>query len=276
MSAPTWVIARWEYRRAVRSRALLVTAGIFGLLTAAVTLVALATVRDLGLSGVGPASASLVNLAVLVPSLMGIVVGAASLLGAGDAGLVASIAAQPIRRSSLPVGAVLGLTGALWTTLAVGLGVALVLIGGAADATDVSALVTLVGTTAGVVAASVSIGVVVAVAASTRVQAISTSVAVWIAMALGVDLAIAALAPSIHLGPTWLLLTILLDPIECGRVLALLGTDLEGTALGPFGAYVLDRFGIVGSIGVLGGALVAWIVLPLAIAGIAIGRKDLR
>ena len=47
-----------------------------------VTLLAFRTVRELGLSGIGPASATLVNLGVLLPSLMGLLLGAGSLVGA--------------------------------------------------------------------------------------------------------------------------------------------------------------------------------------------------
>ena len=274
MSA-TVTIARWEYRRAVRSRWTITTAAVFAVLTFVVTMAAMGTIRDLGLDGIGPASASLVNLAVLVPSLIGVVVGAGSLIGAGEQGFLSLMAAQPIDRSSLAVGAFLGLTRALWSTLAIGLGVASIVLAGAAGPDDVLSLGILVATTAGVSSASVAIGIAIAAVVSSRVQAISAAVAGWIALALGVDLAIAALAPTIHLGPAGLLATILMDPIESGRILALLGTDLEGSALGPFGAYVVGRFGSTGAVLILGGALVLWTALPLMLARAVLRRRDL-
>jgi hypothetical protein len=72
-----------------------------------------------------------------------------------------------------------------------------------------------------------------------------------------------------------LLLAILANPLEAGRILALLGTNFEGTALGPFGAYLISSFGRWGAVGVLVLDLVAWTLLPLGVARWALPRKDL-
>jgi ABC-type transport system involved in multi-copper enzyme maturation permease subunit len=275
MTAAVWVVARWEYRRSVTARWVMTMAAVFALLCFAVTVLALGTVRDLGLTGVGPASATLVNLGVLLPSLMGLVLGAGSLVGAGETGLLAMMAAQPIARPALAVGATLGLTRALWTTLAVGFGVAAIVLAGVAAAGDVAAIVALILATACVSAASVSIGVAISAIAGSRVQAISAGVATWIVLSLGVDLGLAALAPSIHLGPAGLLVAVLADPLESGRILALLGSNLEGTALGPFGAYLLSAFGTVGSVVLLCATLAAWFLAPMWLARTALRARDL-
>ncbi|MGZ8630335.1 MAG: ABC transporter permease [Actinomycetota bacterium] len=276
MSAhPVSVIASWEYRTAVRARWVLTMAVVFGLLCVMVTLLAFRTVRELGLSGIGPASATLVNLGVLLPSLMGLLLGAGSLAGAREYGMLAMICAQPLRRSQVATGTFLGLTASLCTTLGIGFGVAMLIIAGVATASDVPALVTLIGATLGVGAASVAIGVAISSLVSSRVQAVTLAVGLWIVLSLGVDLALAALAPSVHLGPTGLLVAILANPLEAGRILALLGTNLEGTALGPFGAYLISAFGRWGTIAVLVGDLVAWTLVPLGVARWALPRKDL-
>jgi ABC-type transport system involved in multi-copper enzyme maturation permease subunit len=250
-------------------------AAIFALLCITVTVLAFRMVRELGLGGVGPASATLVNLGVLLPSLMGMLLGSGSLVGASELGVLGMMAAQPIPRSSLVTGAFVGLTRALWTTLAIGFGLALVVMAGVAQPGDLPALATLIGATFAVAAASVSIGIAISAIVSSRVQAISTGVAVWIALSLGVDLTLAALAPSIHLGPAGLLAAILANPLEAGRILALLGTDLDGTALGPFGAYLVSRFGTAGSVALLAGDLVAWVAVPMWIGAAALRRKDI-
>jgi hypothetical protein len=107
------------------------------------------------------------------------------------------------------------------------------------------------------------------------VQAVTLAVGLWIVLSLGVDLALAALAPSVDLGPTGLLVAILANPLEAGRILALLGTNFEGTALGPFGAYLLTTFGRWGTVALLVGDLVAWTLVPLLVARWALPRKDL-
>ena len=272
---PTRVIASWEYRNAVRARWVLTMAAVFGLLCVAVTLLAFRTVRELGLSGIGPASATLVNLGVLLPSLMGLLLGAGSLAGSREQGMLAMICAQPLKRSQVTAGAFLGLTGSLWTTLGIGFGCAMLIMAGVARGSDVPALVTLIGATFGVAAASVAIGVAVSALVGSRVQAISFAVGLWIVLSLGVDLALAALAPSVHLGPAGLLGAILLNPLEAGRILALLGTNFQGTALGPFGAYLIATFGKVGTVALLVADLVAWTVAPLLVARWALPRRDL-
>jgi ABC-type transport system involved in multi-copper enzyme maturation permease subunit len=273
--SPVLTIAGWEFRTSVRARWVLVMAAIFGLLCLIVTLLGFRTVRELGLSGIGPASATLINLGILLPSLMGLLLGSGAIVGAREQGLLAMMAAQPMRRSSIATGAFLGLTASMWTTLGVGYGVALLVMSSVARGSDVPALVTLIGATLAVAAASVAIGVALSSFASNRAQAVAGGVGLWIVFALGVDLALAALAPSVHLGPQGLLAAIALNPLEAGRILALLGTNFRGTALGPFGAYLVSTFGTVGSVAVLVGALAVWTVGPLVLAGWALPRRDL-
>jgi Cu-processing system permease protein len=268
-------LAGWEYRGSVRARWVLVMAVVFALTCLAVTLLSFRNVRALGLTGIGPASAALVNLGVLVPSLMGMLLGAGSLAGSREDGLLPMLAAQPIRRSALATGAFVGLTGSLWVTLGLGYGVAAVVLSGVVRADDLPALVALVGATFGVAAASVAIGVAISAAASTRAQAVAAAVGVWILTALGLDLALAALAPALQLGPTGLLVAILLNPLEAGRVLALLGTNLRGSALGPFGAYLVSTFGSGGAVAILVLALATWVLVPLQVARVVLPRKDL-
>jgi ABC-type transport system involved in multi-copper enzyme maturation permease subunit len=268
-------VAGWEYRTSVRARWVLVMAAIFGLLCLTVTLLGFRTVRELGLTGIGPASATLVNLGVLLPSLMGLLLGSGAVVGAREQGLLAMMAAQPMRRGSIATGAFLGLTGSMWTTLGIGYGVALLVMSSVARGSDVPALVTLIGATLGVAAASVAVGVALSSFATNRAQAVAAAVGLWIVLSLGVDLALAALAPSVHLGPQGLLVAIALNPLEAGRILALLGTNFRGTALGPFGAYLVSTFGTVGSVVLLVSLLVVWTVLPLLLARWALPRRDL-
>jgi Cu-processing system permease protein len=185
------------------------------------------------------------------------------------------MAAQPLRRSSIVTGMFVGLTASLWTTLAIGFGAALLVMSGVASSSDVTGIVTLLVSTFGVAMACVSIGVALSTASSTRAQAVAAAVGLWIVLALGVDLALAALAPSIHLGPAGLLAAVLLNPLEACRILALLGTDLRGAALGPFGAYLITTFGVGGTIAILVGDLVVWTAVPLWLARRLLPRRDL-
>lgn len=271
---PVRTIAAWEFRSSVRSRWVLVTAVVFGVLCLGVTLLAFRNVRAFGLAGIGPASATLVNLGVLLPSLMGLVLGAGGLAAGREQGWFALLAAQPIRRSSLVVGTFLGLTASLWTTLGLAYGAAAIVLSGVARPEDLPTIGALVGSTFGVAAAAVAIGIAVSSVASSRTQAVAAAVGVWVVAALGLDLALAAIVPALQLGPGGLLAAILMNPLEAGRVLALLGADLRGSALGPFGAYLVATYGAAGAIAILALDLGVWVVVPIQIARAAVRRRD--
>lgn len=275
MSRPLATVASWEYRLAVRARWVLVMGTVFAVLAVAVTLLAFRTVRSLGLQGIGPAGAALVNLGVLLPSLMGLLLGAGSFAGERNHGMLSLLLVQPVRPGGVVLGAFLGLTGSLWTTLALGYGATLVILSGAATAGEVPALAALIGATFAVTAVGVAMGAAVASWSGGRLQALATAAGVWILLALGLDLALAALAPTVHLGPGGLLVAVLLNPLEAARILALLGADLEGSALGPFGAYLLSRLGPGGATGILLADLASWIAVPLGLARWALSRRDL-
>lgn len=274
MSA-TSALAGWEFRAAVRSRWVLGTAIAFSGLALALTLVGLASARDLGLSGAGPAATSLVNLGVLVPSLMGLLLGAGHLAGAREQGMLGMLGAQPIARRTIVLGGFAGLTASLWTTIGVGFGIAGLVLSGMADADQILPLVVLITATLAVGATANAIGMAVSSLSSGRVQALAMAIVLWIIFAFGIDLALAAIAPLMRFGPFSLLVAILLNPLESARVLALLAMRPGGTALGPFGAYLLERFGSAGSALILIGGLSMWIAGSLAVATRMLKKRDL-
>ena len=275
MSGAVGAIAAWEFRLAARARWILAMGAVFALLAGGVTFLALGRVRSLGSTGIGPAGAALVNLGVLLPALMGLLLGAGSFAGERDHGMLALLLAQPIQPGRVVLGAFLGLAGSLWATLGIGYGVALLLLSAVARGHDVLAIAVLVGSTFAVAAVGVAVGAALAAWSRRRLQALALATALWIALALGFDLALAAVAPTVRLGPGGLLVAVLMNPLEAGRILALLGMELEGTALGPFGAYLLVRFGTAGSIALLAADLIAWEAAPLALARSVLSRGDL-
>jgi Cu-processing system permease protein len=267
-------LAGWELRRAVRSRWVIGTAVAFAAMALGVTQLGLRSLRDLGLSGVGPASAGLVNLGVLLPPLMALLLGAGAVAGARERGLLAMLLVQPVSRSSLVIGMFLGLASALWITVALGLGLSAVVLAGVAKTSDLVSFAALVGSTLGVGTAGLAIGIGISTFATSRTQAVTIAVTLWFLLALGMDLALAGLGPAVHLGPEGLLGAVLVNPLEGARILAILAASPEGTALGPFGSYLVDTFGTGGSAAVIGLSLVAWTVLPLTAARYRLGRRD--
>ncbi len=275
MKSATASLASWEFRGAARSRWVIGTAIAFAALCLAVSLLGMRSLRELGLAGVGPASAALINLGILLPAIMGLLLGGNALVAAREQGVLSMIAVQPIPRTSIVIGAFLGVAGALTISVLFGFGSAAVVLSGVAKGSDVLPLIALVGSTLGVAYACISIGLSFSAFARSRLQATSTAITLWFLLALGMDLALIAIAPAVRMGPVGLLLAVLLNPLEAGRVLALLGASPDGTVLGPFGAYLVESFGTGGAAALLIVSIVLWTVVPLVIARWLLTRGDL-
>jgi ABC-2 type transport system permease protein len=266
-------LAGFELRGAARTRWLSIGGLIFAAAAIAVTLAGLRSLSALGLAGAGAATDGLVHLSLLLPPLIGLLLGAGSLARDRERGMMAMVAAQPLRRGMLPLAAFGGSLLAVWVVLAAGLGVALVLLATVATLADLTAfgIVLAVGLLA--TASAVAIGVAISAVASTHHQATAAAASVWLLLALGMDLLLAGVAPGLRLGPAGLLAAVLLNPLEAARVLAVMLLD-GGHALGPFGTYLTRRFGQLGAQGVLVTAVAVWTIAPLLFARWITVRRD--
>ena len=267
-------LAAFELRGAARSRWVLIGAGVFAMAAVAATVAGLRSFASLGLAGAGAATDGLIQVALLLPPLIGLLLGAGSLARDRERGLLAMFASQPVSRTVLGIAAFLGCLVAVWAVVAFGLGAGALLVSTVATLADLSALAMVVGVALALSAAAVAIGVAIAALASTHQQATAAAAAMWLLLALGLDLLLAGVAPGLRLGPAGLLAAVLVNPIEAARVLVLLLLEGAG-ALGPFGAYLTDRFGRTGAIALLTGSLLHWILAPLGLAILATSRRDI-
>jgi ABC-2 type transport system permease protein len=266
-------LAGFELRGAARTRWLSVGGVIFAAAALAVTLAGLRSLSALGLAGAGAATDGLVHLSLLLPPLIGLLLGAGSLARDRERGMLAMLASQPVRRGVLPLAAFAGSVGAVWIVLAAGLGVALVVLSTVATVADLYAFAVVLGVGLVATASAVAIGIAISAVASTHHQATAAAASVWLLLALGMDLLLAGVAPGLRLGPAGLLAAVVLNPLEAARIWALLVLE-GGAALGPFGAYLTDRFGVRGTHGVLAAVMTAWTVGPLLVARRITGRRD--
>lgn len=274
LTAQMRTIAGWELRQALRSRWVAALAVVLAGSAAGVTLLGLRSARQLGLTGTGGAASAVVNLAVLLPPLFALLLGLTSLAGRGDRSMVAVVAAQTLPRGRLLLASFAGLCAALWLTLALGFGLSALVLAGAASTGDLAPLAAVAGATAATATACLALGMTVGALASSRAQATALAVAAWFVFTLGMDLALVGLAPAMHLGPTGLLAAILANPVESGRILALLGNDAGPSLLGPFGGYLHDAFGVATAAGLLVASLATWTGAALAAAVVAGHHRD--
>ena len=267
-------IAGWELRQALRSRWVAAMALVLAGSAAAVTLLGLRSARELGLSGTGGAASAILNLAVLLPPLFALLLGLTGVAARSDRSMVTVVAAQLLSPGRLLLASFAGLAGALWLTLALGFGLSALVLAGAASTGDLAPLAALAGATAATATACLALGVTIGSVAPSRGQATAVAVAAWFVFTLGMDLVLAGLAPAMHLGPAGLLTAVLANPVESGRILALLGNDAGPSLLGSFGGYLHDAFGVVTAAVVLTASLMTWTAGSLSVAMAAGRRRD--
>jgi hypothetical protein len=68
------------------------------------------------------------------------------------------------------------------------------------------------------------------------------------------------------LGGAALLATLLMNPVEIVRVLAIIHLEPDLQVLGPFGSYLLESLGTTTATALLSAALAAWVVIPISAA----------
>lgn len=266
-------VAGWELRGAARSRWVLACALLYTAAAVMLTLAGLRSLRALGITGVGAALDGLLNLGVLLPPLAGLLLGAGAVSGARERGVLAMMASQPVERRSIGWGMMLGLTGAVWVAVVVGLGLVSVVLAPAATVGDLAAVGVVVGATLVAGTVGVSLGLAISSLTRSRSQATLAAAVVWFIAALGIDLLLAGLAPGLRLGPSGLLWAVMVNPLEAIRLLAMM--ILDSGSLGPFGAYLMHRFGTGGGYLVLGAIVAVWTIVPMLVTGRALRRRDL-
>ncbi|WP_254821106.1 ABC transporter permease [Haloglomus halophilum] len=261
---PLAAVATREYRILVRSRWAVGLVALFGLFTVAVV--------RFGGSAVGPGRAdavvaTVVELGVYLVPLAAVAVGYDTVVGADERGSLELVLALPLSRAELLVGrfagraAVLGgatlvgfLPGGLVLTLTLGPGglgaYAAVALAAVALGWAVLAIATLVSTVA-----------------VEKTHALGLSLAGWLWVVLLHDLVAFAAIAGLDLGSRAVAVAVLLNPVDCFRVLALSQVDVVA---GGFGS-VLAAAGL--SVPVVAAALAGWVVVPTAVAARLLGRR---
>lgn len=257
---PSMVVAHWEMRAAARSRWVLVVAGIYTAAAIGITLISLRSMSALGLRGVGAAIDGLIGLALLIPPLFGILLGAGILSRAREEGMLALVTVQPIPRSAITWGTALGATMTVWSGLGIGLGLVAALLAPTATRADVAGFAVVVAATLVAGASGVVLGTLVSVLASNRGQAMLAAAGIWFVAALGMDVIVATTAPA-SLGPGGLFTVTMLNPLAAIRTLGLAIIDPD--SLGVFGINLREWFGSPGLRLVLGSVVAAWLLVPL-------------
>lgn len=271
MSAFSSVVGK-ELRDASRSRWLLGFAATFGVTALAISL-AQAQGGEGG-QGFNRTTAGLVNLCLLLVPLLALVLGAGAVAGERERGTLASLLAQPISAPELLIGKYVGLTLAVWGAIALGFGAAGVLIALLRPVSEVGGYLLFTALAAGLAMTMLSVGMLVSVWSTNRLQALAIAIVLWFALVLFYDLVAIALAVALAPSGQTLVLAVLANPVEAARLLAIVGLEPDLRVLGPLGAYLVTEVGVGTTTALLLGALAAWTAVPLALAARVLARQD--
>jgi Cu-processing system permease protein len=276
-SSPLLLCARQELLLAVRSRWTQIFALVFAGLSLAVASSGYILTGGYGVQDFARTAASLVQLVVLLVPLASLLMGTLALTP--ERGASELLYSQPVPRSAILLGKLLGLFEALAAAQALGFGAAGLLIFSQAGGAGLGTFLLLA--LGSLILTAVFLGLAALLAAGSpergRARVLALALVVWFAAVVVFDVAALGLASLLPSGfaSRVLILGVLLNPADAVRTGALLAA--EGTA--AFGAASLAflRFtrGTLGAGLLITGSLLLWLVVPTLLAIGRLRRSDL-
>jgi Cu-processing system permease protein len=269
-------VIRKEWNDAIGNRWLIGYTVLLAVLGLAATATGLGSTSGLGLQAFGRTTATLMNMCLLLSPLMAVLMGAASIAGERERGTLDHLLAQPITRRALLLGKHAGLLAALTAATIAGFVPAGFLITSAAGPGVIGHYLIFPAIASLAAAAMCGIGMFISVSSRSGVQAQGAAVFTWFAFVLLYDLVlVGALAVSGMPAP-WLAATLVANPVDAARVLGVLALEPDLYLLGPAGAYLTGLLSPRGAAMLLGGALLAWTVVPILAAAARFRLKRSR
>jgi Cu-processing system permease protein len=274
---PILTIARRELMETIRSRWVALSGALFGVLALALSVFGMRSVGAFGVGGFSRTAIGLLNLVLYLVPLLALLLGINSMAAEREEGPLEVLLAQPIARRAIVFGKFCGLAVALAAALCGGFGAAGLVIGIAGADANAGGYAMLLLRAAGLGLVFLSLGLWIASAAATRLRAITWGLLLWFATVLLYDLAIvgatalfggAALRAALGL----LLVANPVDLVRVGTLIHLGGADSFGLTAQALIGFLRGPYGSL----LLGGALLAWIVLPLLGAARTFARRDFR
>ncbi|WP_049928648.1 ABC transporter permease [Halopiger goleimassiliensis] len=261
------VVAETEYRLAVRGRWAIALTAIFAAFALGLTTFSGSSVSP---EGFERTVASLAVLAVYLVPLAALAFGYDAVVGREESGWLQTLFALPVDRSWLVVGTALGRAVVLASATIVGFGVAGGFLLQEFGLGGFDAYVRFLLAAVGLGLAFLAIAVLVSTLAREKTHALGASLLIWAWFVLVHDLLGLGVIAAFDLSETAVSALLVANPTGVFRALVLGSLGAAGDA--GF-ASVLAEAGL--STAVLAVALVAWIVLPIALAALAIRRRRL-
>ena len=269
------IVAAQELRINVRNKWVLVFALVFGALTLAISYFGLVTAAVVGFEGFTRTSASLLNLVLYLVPIVALTM--ATLSFTGEANSSQLLFSQPITRTEILLGKVVGLSLSMATATLGGFGLAGLVVASRVGTQGLLRFLAFVGLAILLELIFLSLGAMVAILAGKKSKAFGFSLFVWFLFVLFYDLLVIGFAFIFKERTANLLVFLSLfgNPVDMVRVSSLI--TLNGPAIfGAAGAALLKFLGgaTAGNSMLIFGLLL-WIVAPLLVSVFALQRQDI-
>jgi Cu-processing system permease protein len=276
-AAVLWLVARQELLLAVRSRWTLIFTSVFAVLSLAVASSGYVLSGGSGFQDFARTSVSLVQLVILVVPLAALLMGVLAL--APERGTAELLFSQPVSRTTILLGELLGLFGALAGAQLIGFGLAGAVVFRHSGDEGAGSFLLLVACSLALTAVFLSISSLIGSGAigRKRTRALALGMVVWFLGVVLLDLAALGLASLLPSGPASrvMITSVIVNPVGAVRTGALLG--IQGTSAFGSASLAFLRFtnGPAGAVLVLATSVAAWVVIPALAAAHRLRRLDL-
>jgi Cu-processing system permease protein len=257
-------LAGKEFRDRFRNRWVLAVALVFTVFSLMITYFGAAVQGQIGPRSIELTIASLVSLVIYLIPLIALLLGFDAIVGERERGSLDLLLALPITRLELLLGKFLGLAGALTLSTVAGFGLVAVLLFQQFSYAGLYHYLGFVVSSVLLGLAFLSLAMLLSVLARDRTRASGLAIALWFALVLVFDLLLLGLlvASGGELGGDAFAYLLLLNPADIFRILNIFSLD-DVRRLYGLASIVPPA---LGQAWLMGGAMLVWIVGPLALA----------
>lgn len=269
------IVAGQEAKINVRNKWTLVFAVVFAILTLTISYFGLVTAGVVGFQGFTRTVASLLNLVLYLIPIIALSMAALSLTG--EKGASELLFSQPVTRSEILLGKILGLFLSMVTATFFGFGLAGIVIASRAGAGGITRYAAFVGLALLLALVFLSLGALVAVLARAKAKAFGYSLFLWFFFVLFYDLLVIGLTFIFkeRTANLFIFLSLFGNPVDMVRVSSLIALG-DTSIFGAAGAALVKFLGgRVTSHLILWAALVVWAVAPFFIASRVLEKQDI-
>lgn len=268
-------IAMQELTISIRNRWTIIFAVVFAALIVALSYVGIMAEGFSGMQNFTRTSASLLNLVLYIVPLVALVMGTLSFTG--DKGSTELIFSQPLLRSEILLGKMLGVFSSITLSTLVGFSVAGTIVVAASGTDGLPKYLAFVALSLALALVFLAVAVMVSIASKRKIKAFGISLFLWFFFVLFYDLL--ALGGTLFLkgraANTFLFLSLFGNPVDMVRVANLILLD-NVTIFGAAGAAMV-RFlgGQAAGVLLLCLGLLLWVTVPLVLSTRMLRKQDI-